>query len=63
MRRALERGWDVEIIAFPCGTSSSWLGEEGRAEAMAKEVGEGSGQRGRLEVVDLEVFGEELVGS
>lgn len=61
VRRALERGWDVEIVAFPFGTSSSWIAEERRAEAMADEMGDGIGQRGRLKVIDLEDFAEELV--
>lgn len=61
VRRALERGWDVEIVAFHSGTSSSWIAEATRAEAMASEMGDGVGQRGRLRVVDLGDFAEELV--
>ncbi|KAI5476834.1 hypothetical protein MNV49_007130 [Pseudohyphozyma bogoriensis] len=57
VRRALERGWDVEIIAFPDGTSSSWLGEQAREEL---EEG-GERHRGKLKVVDLARFAEELV--
>lgn len=60
-RRALQRGWDVEIIAFPSGISSSWWSEEKQAEELAREMGEGTGQRGRLRVVNLEDFAEELV--
>lgn len=63
VRRALERGWDVEIVAFPMGTSASWLGEEARAaEAAENEQGDRArGGKGRLKVVDLEAFAEELV--
>ncbi|KAK4704935.1 hypothetical protein P7C70_g1276, partial [Phenoliferia sp. Uapishka_3] len=63
VRRALDRGWDVEIIAFPMGTSSSWVGEaENVALAGGSEQGDGAvGGRGRLKVVDLAAFGEELL--
>lgn len=44
----------MEIIAFPSGTSTSWLGEQ------AKEAAAGVG-RGKLKVVDLAVFAEELI--
>lgn len=60
MRRALDRGWDVEIIAFPLGTSSSWLGEEARAAIVGGEE-LGVGGRGRLRVINLEAFAEELI--
>jgi hypothetical protein len=61
VRRALERGWDVEIIAFPMGTSNTWISEMARADIAADAIGDGSGQRGRLKVIDLESFAEELV--
>lgn len=61
-RRALERGWDVEIVAFPLGTSSSWLSEQARQALEVGEGGEGVRGRGRLSVVNLELFAEELVG-
>lgn len=70
IRRALERGWNVEIVAFPQGTSSSWLVEEHKANIAANlaaekgaVLGEGilwSGS-GRLRVVDLSYFAPELV--
>lgn len=61
VRRALVRGWDVEIVAWGFGTSDTWLGEETRAAAAAEEIGDGIGQRGRLRIVDLQAFAEELV--
>lgn len=55
-KMALERGWDVEIIAFASGISATWMAEQ---VAAAGNVG----GRGRLSIVDLEVFAEELAAS
>lgn len=58
VRRALDRGWDVEIMSFASGTSSSWTMEEKRAGG---EESGGVVTRGKLRIVDLEKFAEELV--
>lgn len=58
VRRALDRGWDVEIMSFASGTSSSWAAEEKRARG---EESGGVVTRGKLRIVDLEKFAEELV--
>ncbi|ORY91796.1 hypothetical protein BCR35DRAFT_299147 [Leucosporidium creatinivorum] len=60
VRRALDRGWDVEIMSFASGTSSSWTVEEKRA-SKEEEGGAGVGTRGKLRIVDLEKFAAELV--
>lgn len=54
-RRALDRGWDVEVVAFTHGISSLWTGEQ-----QVKVTKDGR-RRGELRVVDLAQFGEELV--
>jgi len=55
VRRALDRGWDVEVYAFTHGISSLWVGEQ-----QIKVTRDGR-RRGELRVVDLAQFGEELV--
>lgn len=56
VRRALDRGWDVEIASFSThGLSSLWAGEK------AKKVTEDGRARGELRIVNLETFAEELV--
>jgi len=56
VRRALDRGWDVEIASFSThGLSSLWMGEK------AKRVTEDGKPRGELRIVNLETFAEELV--
>ncbi|GAA5992791.1 hypothetical protein JCM10908_006935 [Rhodotorula pacifica] len=55
VRRALDRGWDVEIAAFTSGISSLWTGERMR------RFTEDGRPRGELRVIDLALFGEELV--
>ncbi|GAA5893719.1 hypothetical protein JCM8208_001226 [Rhodotorula glutinis] len=55
VRRALDRGWDVEVYAFTHGISSLWSGEQ-----QIKVTRDGR-RRGELRVVDLAQFGEELV--
>ncbi|GAA5821072.1 hypothetical protein JCM3770_000078 [Rhodotorula araucariae] len=55
VRRALDRGWDVEVVAFTHGISSLWT-----AEQQVKVTSDGR-RRGELRVVDLAQFGEELV--
>lgn len=60
-RKALERGWNIEIVAFDHGTSTLWLQEEKRSGELADEMGDGIGERGRLKVIDLAGFGDELV--
>lgn len=55
VKRALARGWDVEIVAFSEGTSSSWRHLESETERDIDP------KRGKLNVVDLGRFAEELV--
>jgi len=56
VRRALDRGWDVEIASFSThGLSSLWHGEK------AKRVTEDGKARGELRIVNLENFAEELL--
>ena len=56
VRRALDRGWDVEIASFSThGLSSLWIGEK------AKRLTEDGKPRGELRIVNLETFAEELV--
>ncbi|BGP38872.1 hypothetical protein JCM10449v2_002810 [Rhodotorula kratochvilovae] len=55
VRRALDRGWDVEVVAFTHGISSLWTGEQ-----QIKVTSDGR-RRGELRVIDLAQFGEELV--
>ncbi|GAA6023340.1 hypothetical protein JCM11491_000572 [Sporobolomyces phaffii] len=56
VRRALDRGWDVEIASFSThGLSSLWAGER------AKRVTDDGRARGELRIVNLETFAEELV--
>jgi len=56
VRRALDRGWDVEIASFSThGLSSLWIGEK------AKRITEDGKPRGELRIVNLETFAEELV--
>ncbi|BGO90518.1 hypothetical protein NBRC10512_005235 [Rhodotorula toruloides] len=55
VRRALDRGWDVEIAAFTHGISSHWT-----AEQMKRTTSDGR-RRGELRVIDLALFAEELV--
>ncbi|GEM12768.1 hypothetical protein Rt10032_c26g6785 [Rhodotorula toruloides] len=55
VRRALDRGWDVEIAAFTHGISSLWTGEQ-----MRRTTSDGR-RRGELRVIDLAIFAEELV--
>lgn len=55
VRRALDRGWDVEIAAFTHGISSLWTGEQ-----MKRTTSDGR-RRGELRVIDLALFAEELV--
>ncbi|GAA5930290.1 hypothetical protein JCM1841_004274 [Sporobolomyces salmonicolor] len=56
VRRALDRGWDVEICSFSThGLSSSWAGEQ------RNRVTKDGVERGELRIVNLEVFAEELV--
>ena len=52
VRRALERGWDVEVYSFAMGTSAAWAVEQARP----KQEG-----RGSLRIIDLEQFAEELI--
>ncbi|KAK4334157.1 Vacuolar protein-sorting-associated protein 60 [Rhodotorula toruloides] len=54
VRRALDRGWDVEIAAFTHGISSLWTGEQ-----MKRTTSDGR-RRGELRVIDLALFAEEL---
>ncbi|GAA5934353.1 hypothetical protein JCM10213_003775 [Rhodosporidiobolus nylandii] len=54
VRRALDRGWDVEVVAFTHGLSSHWAGEQ-----MKRVTDEGR-ERGELRVVNLGLFAEEL---
>ncbi|GAA5880641.1 hypothetical protein JCM1840_002278 [Sporobolomyces johnsonii] len=56
VRRALDRGWDVEICSFSThGLSSSWAAEQ------RNRVTKDGRERGELRIVNLEVFAEELV--
>ncbi|GJN89938.1 hypothetical protein Rhopal_002927-T1 [Rhodotorula paludigena] len=55
VRRALDRGWDVEVVAFTHGISSLWT-----AEQMKRVTPDGR-LRGELRVVDLAFFAEELI--
>ena len=55
VRRALDRGWDVEIAAFTSGISSLWTGEQ------IRRFTDDGRPRGELRVIDLAQFGEELV--
>ncbi|GAA6064049.1 hypothetical protein JCM10212_005857 [Sporobolomyces blumeae] len=56
VRRALDRGWDVEIASFSThGLSSLWAGEK------AKRTTSDGRLRGELRIVNLETFAEELV--
>ncbi|BGP55233.1 hypothetical protein JCM8202v2_002831 [Rhodotorula sphaerocarpa] len=55
VRRALDRGWDVEIAAFTSGISSLWTGEQ------VRRFTDDGRPRGELRVIDLGLFGEELV--
>lgn len=52
VRRALDRGWNVEVMSFASTTSAAWAMEQ------AKPRDDG---RGSLRIVDLEKFAEELV--
>lgn len=57
VRRALERGWDVEILAFKGTLSQSWVSEQALGlSGVGKDEGWGT-----LNIVDLERFAEELV--
>jgi hypothetical protein len=55
VRRALDRGWDVEVVAFTHGLSSHWSGEQ------QKRVTADGRERGELRVINLGLFAEELV--
>lgn len=55
VRRALDRGWDVEVVAFTHGLSSHWSGEQ------QKRVTPEGRERGELRVINLGLFAEELV--
>ncbi|GAA5880879.1 hypothetical protein JCM3774_003228 [Rhodotorula dairenensis] len=55
VRRALDRGWDVEVAAFTSGISSLWTGEQ------VRRFTDDGRPRGELRVIDLALFGEELV--
>ncbi|GAA5861898.1 hypothetical protein JCM8547_008589 [Rhodosporidiobolus lusitaniae] len=54
VQRALDRGWDVEVVAFTHGLSSHWT-----AEQMKRVTADGR-ERGELRVVNLGWFAEEL---
>ncbi|GAA5981982.1 hypothetical protein JCM11641_006819 [Rhodosporidiobolus odoratus] len=54
VRRALDRGWDVEVAAFTHGLSSHWTAEQ------QKRVTEEGRERGQLRVINLGTFAEEL---
>lgn len=56
VRRALALGWDVELLAFPEGLASTWIGEQARA-TLEHENNE---KYGILRIIDLEVFAEEM---
>lgn len=53
-KKALIRGWDVEVVSFGSGLSDRWASMMGASRVGKK----GSGA---LRVVDLEGWGEELV--
>jgi hypothetical protein len=54
---ALNRGWNVEIVAFGKFTSQTWFTEEHRSMLDRREEGKG----GCVRVIELENWAEELL--